>query len=262
MNGFFLRLLFLGLVGLGVPFQCRLFLLVQALIFGVLVGFWGAIFRALRLLPGGLARFLPGGIGANHCQLRHIGWDKCCHGLSSRPRETSSVWFLDELLVLFGYCAGSGADLLAGVLPPRYSSDNFACKVPTWRLPVVGSVTSFLASGELNRGGPSALSAALGGACVRLARGSGGGVKRVRLYRKTPAHLARQGISGVQVRPRVWKRLRDPLGSDSGLPGAKFFFGCIRRLEVMFLVWPGRELAEAGALHEPTSPGSCMRGSN
>ena len=34
--------------------------------------------------------------------------------------------------------------------------------------------------------------------------------------------LARQGISGVQVRPRVWKRLRDPLGSVSSFPGAKF----------------------------------------
>ena len=79
----------------------------------------------------------------------------------------------------------------------------------------------FLLSGELVRGGPSALSAALGGACVRLAGGSGGGVKRVRLHRKTPAHLARQG-SGVQFRPRVWKRLREPLHSDSGLPGVKF----------------------------------------
>ena len=97
------------------------------------------------MLPGGLGRFLPGDIGANHCRLRHIGWDKCCHGLSSRPRETSSVRFLDELLVLFGYCAESGADLLAGVLPLRYSGNfagNFASKVPTWRLPVVGSVAS------------------------------------------------------------------------------------------------------------------------
>ena len=30
----------------------------------------------------------------------------------------------------------------------------------------------------------------------------------------------------------------------------------------MILVLPGWELAEAGGLHEPTSPGSCMRGSN
>ena len=30
----------------------------------------------------------------------------------------------------------------------------------------------------------------------------------------------------------------------------------------MTLVSSGRELAEAEGLHEPTSPGSCMRGSN
>ena len=64
-----------------------------------------------------LVGFLPGDIGANHCRLRHIGWDKCCHGPSSRPRETSSVRFLDELLILFGYPAASGADLLAGTFP-------------------------------------------------------------------------------------------------------------------------------------------------
>ena len=117
------------------------------------------------------------------------------------------VFRLDLVRLLFGYCAESGADLLAGVLPLRYSSGTFARKVPTWRLPVYGSVASFLASGELIRGGPSALSAALGGACVGLASGSGGGVKRVRLYRKTPAHLARRG--------------------------------CVRRMRVMFLVWLG-----------------------
>ena len=38
--------------------------------------------------------------------------------------------------------------------------------------------------------------------------GPGGGVKRVRLNRKTPAHLVRHGIWGIRSRPWVWKRLR------------------------------------------------------
>ena len=57
--------------------------------------------RSLCLLPGGVARFVPCFIGANHCRLRHIGWEKCGHGLTSRPRESASVPFLDELLFLF-----------------------------------------------------------------------------------------------------------------------------------------------------------------
>ena len=169
--------------------------------------------------------------------------------------------FLDELLFLFGYSAASGADRLAGTLPLRYYSESFARRIPTWRLPERGNDASFLASGELVRGGSSGLSAALGGAGFCLNSGSGGGVKRVRLYRKTPAHLARQSISGVQLRPRVWKRLRDPQGYDSVFLVLSFC-GYTRRLEVMFLVLSGWELAEAGGLHEPTSPGSCMRVSN
>ena len=45
------------------------------------------------------------------------------------------------------------------------------------------------------------------GACrkVRWVSGSGPGRKRIRLNRKTPAHLV---WSMVQSRPRVWKRLR------------------------------------------------------
>ena len=128
---------------------------VSAVPFGPGIDIWrscrflGAIFRALSLLPGGLRRFIPGGIGANHSRLRHIGWDKCSHGLTSRPRETSSVWFLDELLVLFGYPSASGAGLLAGTLLLKYFSESFARRVPTWRLPGDGSVASFLASGEV-----------------------------------------------------------------------------------------------------------------
>ena len=50
--------------------------------------FLGALFRGLRDLPFGLRRFVPCEIGAHHCRLRHIGWERCGHGLSSRPCES------------------------------------------------------------------------------------------------------------------------------------------------------------------------------
>ena len=37
--------------------------------------FLGSLVRFLALLPGRLSRFLPRRIGANHCQLRHFGWE-------------------------------------------------------------------------------------------------------------------------------------------------------------------------------------------
>ena len=40
--------------------------------------------------------------------------------------------------------------------------------------------------------------------------------------KKHQAHLAKQGVSGVPVRPRVWKRLRCSQDSDASFPGAKF----------------------------------------
>ena len=53
----------------------------------------GALFRALVGLPGGIRRFVSCDIGANHCRLRHIGWEKCGRGLTSRPRESASEGF-------------------------------------------------------------------------------------------------------------------------------------------------------------------------
>ena len=64
-----------------------------------------------------IRRFVSWDIGANHCRLRHLGWEKCGHGLTSRPRESSSGSFLNELLVLFGCPSGSAAALLGGVTP-------------------------------------------------------------------------------------------------------------------------------------------------
>ena len=53
-----------------------------------------AVMMSLCALPGGMGRFVPCMIGANHCRLRQIGWEKCGHGLTSRPRETASAAFL------------------------------------------------------------------------------------------------------------------------------------------------------------------------
>ena len=42
--------------------------------------FLGSMMRALKGLPGGLGRFFPGRIGANHGRLRHIGWMSAAMG--------------------------------------------------------------------------------------------------------------------------------------------------------------------------------------
>ena len=50
--------------------------------------------------------------------------------LTSRPRESASELFLDELLGLFRYPPGSGRALLAGTLSLRYCAARFACRTP------------------------------------------------------------------------------------------------------------------------------------
>ena len=101
--------------GVGRSISVSLFLLVQALIFWRSCRYIGALFRALVALSGGVRWFIPCDVGANHCRLRHIGWERCGHGLTSRPRESASEGFLNELLVLFGCPCGSAAALLSGV---------------------------------------------------------------------------------------------------------------------------------------------------
>ena len=55
---------------------------VSAVPFGPGIDIWrschfiGALMRSLCLLPGGLRRFVPCSIGADHCRLRQIGWGK------------------------------------------------------------------------------------------------------------------------------------------------------------------------------------------
>ena len=123
-----------------------------------------------------LRRFVTCSIGANHCRLRHIGWEKCGHGLTSRPRESASEPFLNELLVLFQYPPGSGRTLLAGTLPLWYCAARFACRTPTWRLPVSDHIPD-LVTAVVGVAGEAVVDCAVHE--VSGVRGSGQGRKRI-----------------------------------------------------------------------------------
>ena len=104
---------------------------VSAVPFGPGIDIWrscrfiGAMMRSLCLLLGGLGRFVPCSIGANHCRLRHIGGRSVVMDLTSRPRESASEPFLNELVRLFNYPPWSARALLAGSLPLRYCAARF-----------------------------------------------------------------------------------------------------------------------------------------
>ena len=164
---------------------------VSAVPFGSGIDIWpscrfiGALFRALRALPGGVGRFMPCDIGANPSQFRHIGWEKC-------------EVFLDGLLLLFQYPPGSASALLEGTLPLRYRAGRFACKVPTWRLPVRGHAADLVTEGREEVG------------IVRVEPGASAAMPYISGGGKTPAHLARHGSLGIQ---RAATCLKEPQGS-------------------------------------------------
>ena len=168
---------------------------VSAVPFGPGIDIWrscrfiGALMRSLCSWPGGHGRFVPCAIGANHCRLRHIGWEKCGNGLTSRPHESASKAFLDELSQLFQYTPRSSHTLLAGSL---LGGCRFLDMLLAWLLQILGPLEVVGVKVSIEE--------------VHWVSGSGPGRKRIRLNRKTPAHLV--GSSVVQSRPRVWKRLR------------------------------------------------------
>ena len=142
--------------------------------------FFGNMLRALVRLLGGLGRFIPGRIGANHGRLRHVCWEKCCHGLTCRP---SGEGFLSDLLSLLGYPARSGSALLDGSLKLRYNSFPFARKKPTWQLPAGGKVSGIIESFRP----PVHASDVWGVLGFREESFAGKSCKRVRLTKKTPS---------------------------------------------------------------------------
>ena len=114
-----------------------------------------------------------------------------------------------------------GGLLLAGELPLRYYSGNFALRKPSWSLPDYGGGVQALLSAEGSGLGlvefPAVRSRVDFGSC--WTKGAGGTWKRMRLTKKTASSLVRRhGIPHVFHGVR-WKRLRslnEALGSGAG----------------------------------------------
>ena len=103
--------------------------------------------------------------------LINAGSEKCGHGLTSRPRESASEGFLNELLLLLRYPPRSAAALLEGTLPLWCCAGRFACRIPTWRLPADGHVADLVSEEEgevgvvgVDHGAPAAVPG-FGGGC-------------------------------------------------------------------------------------------------
>ena len=170
--------------------------------------FLSSLVRALAKLPGGLGRFLPCRIGSHLSRLRHLGWNQCSHGLSSRPLESWHHQCLKAVCGVLGYPKGSALELLDGTLKLRHCTDIFTKRFPPWSLPRVGS--GFGKRYGITPGHSSD------------AGGNSG--KRVRLTKKTRPGAASRVVPDPDPRhptPRRWKRLRLPssgVGGEVGVP--------------------------------------------
>ena len=101
--------------------------------------FISSLVTALGKLPGGLGRFLPCQVGTHLSRLRHLGWNQCSHGLTSRPLESCHHRCLCAVCGILGYPKGSAAELLDGALKLRCCTTPFSNRFPTWSLPPVGN---------------------------------------------------------------------------------------------------------------------------
>ena len=93
--------------------------------------------RALGKLPGGIGR--PCGVGSLMSRLRHLGWNQCSHGLTSRPLESCHHQCLSTVCEVLGYPKGSASELLDGTLKLRHCTTIFTMRFPPRSLPRVGN---------------------------------------------------------------------------------------------------------------------------
>ena len=120
---------------------------------------------------------------------------------------------MDFLLEVFGFPVKSGSLLLAGELPLRYYSGNFALRKPSWSLPDVGGVQALLSAGGSGVGLVEFSAAGIG-----LTLGVAGLEELEGLGKECDLPRKRHGGPHVFHGNR-WKRLRslgDVLGSGAG----------------------------------------------
>ena len=136
-----------------------------------------------------MGRFMPCRIGSHMSRSRHLGWNQCSHGLSSRSSVPCGC--MRDL----GYPKGSASELLDGTLKLRHCTTLFTMHFPPWSLPRVGN------------GSGRRRDVTLGNL---LDEGSNTG-KRVRLTRKTRPDASSHVIPDPRhPTPRRWKILRPP----------------------------------------------------
>ena len=76
--------------------------------------------HGLRICRGVIA--VSGTVVKKRSRLRHLGWEQCCHGPTSKPREPGD-------LATF---RGRKHELLDGSLMLRYSTTPIALRKPSW----------------------------------------------------------------------------------------------------------------------------------
>ena len=108
--------------------------------------FISSLVGALAKSPGGFGRFLPCRIGSHMSRLRHLGWNQCSHGLTSRPLESCHHQCLEAVCGVLGYPKGSASELLDGTLKFRFCTFIFPTLFPhvLYLELVMGVVRGFL----------------------------------------------------------------------------------------------------------------------
>ena len=89
--------------------------------------FISSLVRALAKLHGGLGRFLPCGIGSHMSRLRHLGWNQCSHGLTSRLLESCHRQCLKAVCRFWAVPRGAASELLDGTLKLRHCTFFLLC---------------------------------------------------------------------------------------------------------------------------------------